>query len=220
MQRRQFKLQGKECVSAGIVFWRYSRDGSDVELLLQRKCDRHSWYEDLGGKSSPEDLSIQHVAAREASEEANGAFVGRFKYNVDGLLPRSVQTEYANHIEKCTQYILDLLVHSIYIVNKRTKYAMWYVHLPQHMFKKGELYFDDREYNNNYYYYRDMEWISYKKVLSLHPDMVHPRIRHFHRMLPKFGRARKDNNTPLWCHQPQCPAGRGFRDDQPLQETA
>lgn len=215
MQRRQFTLQGKECVSAGIIFWRHSRDGNDIELLLQRKCDRHGWYEDLGGKASPSDPSIEHVAAREAAEEANGAFIGQFKYYVDGLLPHSLRDAYASHIERCTKYILELMGHSMYIVNKKTKYALWYVYLPRDMFRNGELWFDDREYNQHHYFYRDLNWVPIKKVLALGNDMVHPRIRHFHRMLPKFGRARKDNSIPLWCHVPQRTVDRPHRD-QPV----
>lgn len=199
MQRKHFTFQGKECVSAGIIFYRSRKNGNGIELLFQRKADRHAWYEDLGGKAGPEDPTIEHVAAREASEESNGAFIGPFKYAINDLLPKNLVEEYDTHIKRCTQYILELMKHSLVIVNKKTKYALWCVQLPS----ETPIRFDNKEYNTQYYFYRSLEWVPYTKCVKMNHEQLHPRIRHFHRMLLKYDGAHKGSNRHLLHCRPQ-----------------
>jgi hypothetical protein len=74
--KRQFIIGKNTYVSAGIIFYRIKNNMLQY-LLIERNDNSRFKYEDLGGKISDEDENIADIAAREAAEESNAAFVTR-----------------------------------------------------------------------------------------------------------------------------------------------
>jgi len=63
--------QDKQIKAGGIIFYRLNKKTKQTEFLLI-KCNNK--YEDFGGKTDPDDNSIEETAAREAEEESNNIF--------------------------------------------------------------------------------------------------------------------------------------------------
>lgn len=161
-----FTYKGVECVSAGIIFYRISENGA-IELLMQQKKDRKTgttFYEDLGGKSSCEDMSIEDVAAREAAEESNGQIVERY-----------METDYVTKISRSKNYILDLIrKNSISLMQRRNKYALFLVFLPG---DHRNYNFGLKELHPRWDIWRTIDWVQPKDAFQ-NLRAVHPRIRH------------------------------------------
>lgn len=152
-----FNILGAPCVSAGVIFFRFKN--GQLEFLLQHKPDKRQkwWYEDLGGKSNPEDKSLDDTAAREVDEESN------------------------NQITKA--YAKQLMSRdSIALLYQKAKYLVYIVHLPD----QKEFDFGDHENHPKYVIKRYIKWVSLADVKKIPFAEIHPRIRHFYRMVKLF----------------------------------
>jgi 8-oxo-dGTP pyrophosphatase MutT (NUDIX family) len=160
-----YKYKGVDCVSAGVIFYRFTDDGA-IELLMQLKQDKRtlsSFWEDLGGKSDPEDQSIEDVAAREAAEESNAKISNQFS------------TTYDEQLKSSRNYIRELIKkNSIALLQKKTKYALFLVYLPE---KHHKLDFGSSELHPKWQIHRTLEWIRPRDVFK-NVKKIHPRIRH------------------------------------------
>lgn len=96
----KFYYKGIECVSAGIIFYRYNN--GRYQFMLQKKVNSkgREIYEDLGGRSLYNDKSIFHVAAREAAEETNGKIID---YSDSSISPK----ETVCHLELSKRNIVE-----------------------------------------------------------------------------------------------------------------
>ncbi len=63
-------------VAGGCTFYRFDKNNGKMYILLQHtyKDKKRSYYEDIGGRMEPHDLSIYHTITREINEETNGQF--------------------------------------------------------------------------------------------------------------------------------------------------
>lgn len=165
MPKRWFVYEGEACVSAGVIFYRVRN--KKVDLLLQRRRDKKGkwWYEDLGGKSGAGDRDIIDVAAREAAEESNGAFI-------KNCLPNADEKQL---IEVCQRYIRKLIrLNSYAVVHRASKYLVFLVHLPD----KQQFDFGEYEHHPKYNIRRDIEWMSKEEIKNIPIKSIHPRMRH------------------------------------------
>lgn len=137
----KFYYMGVECVSAGILFYKYI--DNKLYFMLQKKIDKRNnvYYEDLGGKSISSDKSIFHVAAREAAEETN--YVIAYNHSID--------------------YILSLIKAENGIVFGQSKYALFLVEYPINNY----LDFSDMEYHHKKPIPRTIEWVPYSLLKNI-----------------------------------------------------
>lgn len=148
-----FKINGFDCVSAGVLPYFINSKG-EVYLLMQKRFN-HRWpeiysYEDWGGKSNDEDECIEMTAAREAEEETNHVldFLETFK------LLKS---------KNCVQ-----------LLNKGCKYVLFLFSIEMiDSDSFGTYEISPEGYRIN----RVAEWIPLQKVLKLDKKMCHARIR-------------------------------------------
>lgn len=154
---KKFDIRGASCVSAGVIFFRY-RNGR-LEFLMQHKPDKKQkwWFEDLGGKVDLGDSSPNETAAREADEESNG------------------------QISKI--YTMELMrQNSIALLYQKAQYMMYLVHLPD----EKDFEFGDHEVHPKYFIQRTLKWIPIDVIQKIPFSSIHPRIRHFYRMIKLF----------------------------------
>ena len=162
-----FSYKGVECVSAGVVFYRLTQNGT-IQLLMQRKFDKRSnpFWEDLGGKSNLGDKTIEDVAAREAAEETNAEIQ---PFEVPEYMP------YKTRLETSTNYIKNLITkNSFPLIQRKTKYALFLVYLPDINHDRD---FGSCEINQEWHIERTVEWVDPSDVFK-NIKNVHPRIRH------------------------------------------
>lgn len=156
---------GIECVSAGILFYRRTKD---LEFLFMERKDKKGnlLLEDPGGKSQSDDTTLEMVAAREAAEELNA--------EIHDPALDVTQLSYLERLELSRDYILDLIKRrSICIPNQRTRYALFLVHLPSKERRNWD--FGSHEFHPKFTIERTVRWLSTTRIFS---QAVHPRIRH------------------------------------------
>lgn len=162
-----YSYNDHECVSAGVLFCRRSTQG--VELLLLSKNDKNNncLLEDPGGKSAPDDVSIQECAAREAAEELNGL--------IQDPLKKLEYSTYQEKLDSSKAFILDLInKRPICLVNKRTRYALFVVEIPD----LGDIDFGTHEIHAKYDIKREVVWLTAVALFNKPLKSIHPRIRH------------------------------------------
>lgn len=71
MDRPTFEINEHPIRAAGITMYAW-KNGVKYVMLMLRQHGNDYRYEDPGGKTDPVDISAEHVAARETSEETNG----------------------------------------------------------------------------------------------------------------------------------------------------
>ena len=89
--------------AGGILFYKYSRDIADFELLMMYTRGQ---FEDFGGCTDEQDNDIIDTVTREAEEESNGVFKREeLKERLVGIEPIYVKLgKYALYCVELTQY--------------------------------------------------------------------------------------------------------------------
>jgi 8-oxo-dGTP pyrophosphatase MutT (NUDIX family) len=152
--RPVFTENNRIFVSAGVLL--YTKDTQGIySFMMQKTQNRGSWiYEDLGGKSDPNDKSIKDVAFRECLEELN------FK----GGITR-------DYLE---QQLLD--PHSITYSVVDNKYMLYIIYVPYEIKAKMNMNeFGDHELLDGVP--RTVTWLSYRDFMSLDSKDLHPRFK-------------------------------------------
>ena len=174
---KPFKFGSHECVSAGILFYRFNEE-KEVEYLFQYKSDKKGkiWrYEDLGGKHDRKDNSVEEIAAREAAEETNSVFVTHLM-NKESMN----RVEYVDIVSTCKDYIMKLIdIKSISLINPKSKYVLYIVHLPNNI----NYDFGTTEIHPKYNITRYINWMTLKEIRKKKYTEFHPRIRTFIKFL-------------------------------------
>lgn len=156
-RRAAFHIDGDVFVSAGAMY--YIKNNGRTYFLMQQRNDK-SYLEDIGGKSEPEDESIEDLVKRETLEELNC------------LAPVELQPKNnplnAEFLDACLSSSEQILV-------PESKYVLFFVKLPM----KDR--FDLVQYRNAEYAVdgeiaigRTLIWIS---KTELYKSQLHPRIR-------------------------------------------
>jgi len=157
-------------MAAGIIFYRF-HPSRGLEFLLQKRTYKKKTYlEDFGGKREPSDKTFYDVAAREAAEESNGAFLSMPHVN------------YKQLIQLCTIYILRLMIEESYLyTHSKSSYHTFIVRISYDDSKN--LNFGNVEIHPQFHIKRSVSWYTCGELIDIDYTLIHPRIRHVYKKL-------------------------------------
>jgi hypothetical protein len=99
--RPSFRVNNRTYISAGVLFYTVSEDGT-IYFLMQKVKGRPWHYEDFGGKSQQGDYSIKDVAFRECIEELNNCVTKEFLFSrpcIEHLIPYNKYIVFLVHLD-------------------------------------------------------------------------------------------------------------------------
>ncbi len=135
-------------VAGGCTFYRFDKNNGKMYILLQHtyKDKKRSYYEDIGGRMEPHDLSIYHTITREINEETNGQF--------------------GNNV-----YERLISPYAVWTYNPSGKYIIFYLQADEHEQNIPLSTMDTYEYHSGYE--RTFHWICLNKI---HTITLSPRL--------------------------------------------
>lgn len=173
-QRRQFIVGKHAYVSAGIIFYKII-DGITYYLFMERTDNSRFKYEDLGGKISDIDESIEDIATREASEESNLVLA-----NSNLELIKRDENLYNEALEKSMNNIKNIIKTNDInpLLYPKIKYALYMVPLSEDIdMSEGGNVEIVHEGLSNYPVERTLKWYNEYELNKIDIKDFNPRIR-------------------------------------------